>query len=322
MDFDDDTFMNPVFGLNHHLQQYHFDQSMSAFCNEPCPLEDPSTFDPCPFPAGTSFQDNSMAYNMSDLFGNQNSQHGSQECGIRCGSPQEFIQHYGQEHLSYRSDSQGYPQTTTSRGLFTPPNDTLWASDLSIDTANNFKPRDRRLKDPKANGLAPIQTTLVNVTKDAPMCGDESIPTPRSASSASHSEIVLGIEDDTKCFWCDAPGSDKICGVDFQNADELHKHVLEDHVNKMTKANGGFMCLWQQCSRSEDCKSFEQKSKIQRHMQTHTGCKQSNIPISLCACQLKSGIQTNHTAVTFVAPSAQQSKHWINTNSSIRARSH
>lgn len=81
------------------------------------------------------------------------------------------------------------------------------------------------------------------------------------------------------CLWHDS--KDGLCGQICQDEEELEKHVQNDHVDKMPKTSElvqgvlreGFFCPWHGCSRKGESKPFEQKSKIRRHMVSHTGRK-------------------------------------------------
>ncbi|KAI9761417.1 MAG: pumilio domain member 6 [Chaenotheca gracillima] len=76
------------------------------------------------------------------------------------------------------------------------------------------------------------------------------------------------------CRWIDhgAEGAkiETTCGKTFKTAEELHLHVRIAHQSSMT-AKSGYRCNWEDCSR--DGGSFPQKSKLDRHLQVHTGCK-------------------------------------------------
>lgn len=70
------------------------------------------------------------------------------------------------------------------------------------------------------------------------------------------------------CLW--EQGASK-CGMVFENAHQLEIHVQAEHVENMPKADGGYVCAWADCGRRH--KPFAQKSKVKRHMLTHTQYK-------------------------------------------------
>ncbi|CAK7222873.1 zinc-finger protein [Sporothrix curviconia] len=78
-----------------------------------------------------------------------------------------------------------------------------------------------------------------------------------------------------ECLWCDTVGGTP-CGQVYDSAGELHKHTLAAHTHQLKRDVGGtYSCGWQGCNRrdSEEKGGFAQKSKIDRHMQVHTGNK-------------------------------------------------
>jgi hypothetical protein len=74
------------------------------------------------------------------------------------------------------------------------------------------------------------------------------------------------------CEWqrTDAKGNPCICGEQFQSSAELQKHVKKIHITTLKKKTG-YHCHWVGCNRRD--KPFSQKGKVERHLQTHTGCK-------------------------------------------------
>lgn len=89
-------------------------------------------------------------------------------------------------------------------------------------------------------------------------------PAPSGVSADSQTQAI----SDLMCQW-EQGGSrcGKICGDEH----ELEMHVQAEHVDNMPKADGGYICAWAGCGRVH--KPFAQKSKVKRHMLTHTQCK-------------------------------------------------
>lgn len=56
------------------------------------------------------------------------------------------------------------------------------------------------------------------------------------------------------------------CSKVFPSDGALHDHIVEDHIGSKKST---YECLWQGCTRGH--RVFDQKQKIKRHMQTHTG---------------------------------------------------
>lgn len=83
---------------------------------------------------------------------------------------------------------------------------------------------------------------------------------------------------DTKAHICQWVGANEgeVCGQHFANPKLLWDHVVEFHVDMLQKTQYGYICEWKGCDRrhrSDDTAKigFHQKSKIKRHMETHTG---------------------------------------------------
>jgi len=97
-------------------------------------------------------------------------------------------------------------------------------------------------------------------------------PSSSARSKSPHAESkphILTEEDQFRCRWVMGDGSG-ICGHRFDNDEELQKHCKLDHLKPLKKVRGGFRCGWEGCTR-DTC--FTQRSKVERHMQVHTGCE-------------------------------------------------
>lgn len=72
------------------------------------------------------------------------------------------------------------------------------------------------------------------------------------------------------CRW--EVAHDMICGLTFEDNAQLQSHIQQAHTSSLRKAHG-FTCKWKGCPRRErDGESFAQRSKLDRHIQSHTGC--------------------------------------------------
>lgn len=74
---------------------------------------------------------------------------------------------------------------------------------------------------------------------------------------------------------------DKVCGERFDSSASLHAHVAVVHITTMEQTTKhGFLCRWTGCDRLTDRtprakKGFDTKSKVRRHIETHTGPRES-----------------------------------------------
>ncbi|ORY93598.1 hypothetical protein BCR43DRAFT_444598 [Syncephalastrum racemosum] len=81
------------------------------------------------------------------------------------------------------------------------------------------------------------------------------------------------------------------CGQRFETFDELTGHLSEDHVGT---GKSRYLCEWQECHRNG--KSFTQRQKVMRHIQTHTGDK----PYQCTICKKRfseANIMTQHMRI-------------------------
>jgi hypothetical protein len=83
---------------------------------------------------------------------------------------------------------------------------------------------------------------------------------------------LIGVIDFT-CKW--QVRLQGICGHVLGDEEALHNHVTTAHLSDLTKKEG-YLCRWLGCRRVEKdpkAQTFPQRGKLERHMQTHTGCK-------------------------------------------------
>jgi hypothetical protein len=103
------------------------------------------------------------------------------------------------------------------------------------------------------------------------------LPIPVEQHTDKRIESALpSLPSSTKtCEWTnvDAQGSSHVCGRVFQSPVELQQHAKEVHITALKKRTG-YYCHWAGCSRMD--KPFSQKGKVERHLQTHTGCEFGN----------------------------------------------
>ena len=107
--------------------------------------------------------------------------------------------------------------------------------------------------------VSPITTTPISPTSLSPW-------TPESTTAT-------GIR---VCEWqeVDAAGNLITCGKEFHDAAGLQEHAKKEHITELKKKTG-YYCRWASCLRKD--KPFSQKGKVERHLQTHTGCTHINL---------------------------------------------
>lgn len=133
-----------------------------------------------------------------------------------------------------------------------------------------------------------------------------SSPLPRGSVSTCDNEKIQSLSTVDSfptlptCRW--EIGHNMICGRTFGDSALLQSHIQQVHTASLRKAHG-FKCLWKGCPRRErGGEGFAQRSKLDRHIQSHTGCGFLNIPseVSMLTAQ-----QTKRQYALFAANSFQ-----------------
>jgi len=164
-------------------------------------------------------------------------------CGQTISDPASFINHVQRIHWSLSADMPDTPLSMQSG----PTVDSMeWQSSAApeLQTAS-ASPRE------DSASHSPFDTQPSTASP----------PTPDFAESQGTNASCYA------CMWQD-DGAAACCGKNFGTAEELHSHIKGGHA--MCPSETGFYCQWAGCPRTDP---FPQKSKLERHMQTHTACK-------------------------------------------------
>lgn len=197
-------------------------------------------------------------------------------CGFHVQNPDQFAYHLFAEH---RSVSAHYAAQFNLPLSFHPSHGFATdVSELSSDMSLSPFQMDTSQTDGQqfstpASSFAATPTSLATT----PILAAETYPTDSSSAGRTESPLALisvkqelETEEEFVCHWASACGN-TICACKFNDARDLHTHVRSEHLKSMGKDTaGGFHCSWNGCSRSN---AFTQKSKLERHLQTHTGCE-------------------------------------------------
>lgn len=98
-------------------------------------------------------------------------------------------------------------------------------------------------------------------------------PTDEGILSTDTSGVSSSEEPVHCCMW---KADDQVCGLMCQSEVELQTHIKCSHLDSLDKRSG-YRCLWEDCKRKEmslEKQGFSQRGKLERHMATHTNCKQ------------------------------------------------
>ena len=256
----------------------------------PCLADNPNhMLSKCPLPHEDYGQ-----FDSDDIF-NQNSDF---QCGFSVQDPSMFADHVLTQHKSLLSNITSLPQNMFCSNFtqFMQGYQNLgqaFSAPLSNDNDNaNFN--FNSFQTPSANPDLKSLDLSTSTSRDTPMSlGTSLLLTPDSAfghrpstaassapKTASDPEDLknerqaqghsLGPQNAYQCFWKDQV-TGTFCLQNFENSDDLDAHCRSCHTKVLEKEEGGFRCLWQACKRQNDC--FQTKAKLNRHLQTHTGCK-------------------------------------------------
>jgi hypothetical protein len=256
----------PLGNITNHLLAAHGDPA-STNCTSACPLDDPQIYQYCHMPlplpsdpsAFTPFNSTGSDFQMN---------RGFVECGAQIHDAESFLAHFNTQHRPYfvngapnllraSVEAQHNHHMLSSSEVMSPPATPLDTSDSgrSSGTPSPLTPTSNSVEmtDAKADSSLHLRST--------------------SISSSADQSLDLGAEEENRCLWRDE-GSSSICGQIFADAEELFKHASETHIKHAQKGTQGFRCGWDDCPRSEPgAAGFPQRSKIERHMQTHIGRK-------------------------------------------------
>ncbi|KAK4099775.1 hypothetical protein N658DRAFT_153806 [Parathielavia hyrcaniae] len=250
--------------ITNHLLVAHGDAGSSS-CTRPCPLDDLQNFTYCHMPI----------YHNPDAFGHFSSvgpdfhmNHGFVECGAEIHDAQSFLAHFNSHHRPYftagahnllpaTSQPQHCEHVLASTEVMSPPTTPLDTSDSGRSSGT-------------PSPLTPLSNSL-DMADSKPKTSHH-LRRTSIASSGGH-PIDLSAGEEHKCLWREE-GCSGVCGRVFADAEDLFKHASETHIKNAQKGAQGFRCGWDDCPRSEaGAAGFPQRSKIERHMQTHIGHK-------------------------------------------------
>jgi hypothetical protein len=277
---------NPSIFLASHIMQFHDPAHGASQHTRPCIADNPNlVLSKCSLPRFSSHD--SLDFNF-DI-----NQDPSFQCGFPVDDPANFAQHLFTQHRSFLSGisphascfnfaNQGQfmedfhgghhfsmahnqsPYHLPSSGL--PPGEASagcgsWSASASPGT--NASMTNTPLLTPVSPPTPPLPLT------DKKPDEASSLRKVNLAPSSGLQVQTSSLDEVYQCCWKDAE-TEQICNKRFTNSDELDAHCRADHVKMAKKTKDGYMCMWQPCKRTE---CFPQRGKLNRHLQTHTGCK-------------------------------------------------
>ncbi|KAG7139363.1 hypothetical protein HYQ45_003669 [Verticillium longisporum] len=236
-----------------HIYQCH--DPNQPQCVEPCVLSTfPTQYAQCPFPQRPEDHLNQNAFYQGDHSPTTE----IAKCDTKFQTTSELVAHFNEQHrpaLAATNHTFASPQYNMQHPSPAPMTRTIKGITFRRGTGH-------------LNGSPTLmQRPLSAMTASSTLTGDSAqISTPATPESESFSRAS------NQCRWV-AHG--QICGLTFRNEVDLHQHVRDHHTSPLRKEVGGFPCHWHKCIRKlkGSAGNFHQKSKLDRHLQVHTGFK-------------------------------------------------
>lgn len=249
-----------------HILQYH-DPRNTVDHVRPCIADHPDLAIPkCTLPRAVNgdFLSHGFSHSSED-----------HTCGFEVNTVDQFANHLFEDHWQmqmWSSDLFGLPQTTQVEDRFSLVPSRSSISSYSFNTTSTSGPRlspsDISIHNMSAlSSIAPSPTSRATTPLAQP---EELSIEAESTGTAPISVTAAAAETAVDCICQWKMSGDKICGMRYKDANDLHTHTKNDHLKDMTRQRPGFCCQWDGCTRTN---VFGQKSKLERHIQTHTGCK-------------------------------------------------
>jgi len=247
---------HPMVNVANHLLLAHADADSST-CTRPCLLDDPRNYPNCPMPMYNNLPqfDDQYAALSQNLQLSQN----YVACRAEVRDPETYLEHFNQQHRQFFAANGHLPFGSTvmqNPATLVP----------SIEPTSSPPTPPDPLDSPDSEGSSNTPSPLT------PMSNSLEMPEFKSEMASPPERSMSVVSEDThihKCLWREEASHD-ICGQIFPGPQELFIHASNAHIKNATKGNLGFRCGWDDCPRSEaGAAGFPQRSKIERHMQTH-----------------------------------------------------
>ncbi|KAK1988689.1 zinc-responsiveness transcriptional activator [Colletotrichum cereale] len=225
----------------------------SGPCARPCLMEQNLPFDntKCPMPHQV------YAHPGQEYFCVPSDQANFVACGAEFNNTTELIQHIFTQHQHQHAEGEHLDFFSEAH----PPTLPLMASQHQHIHPHSHSQGTIQVSSKVLHNRE--SSTNSSVSKGLTTSSPVTFPnTLLSAASPNTSEQFA-------CKWHNEEGG-SICGLVFQDDEGLQNHCREQHLKNLSKTDNGFRCQWEGCSRDGQ---FTQKSKLERHLQTHTGFK-------------------------------------------------
>ncbi|KAK3396497.1 hypothetical protein B0T20DRAFT_481486 [Sordaria brevicollis] len=260
--------------ITSHLLTAHGDGESSS-CTRPCLLDDPSNYPSCHIPVSFNASQFGQYGSMASSF---QAAQALQQCGFEATDPESYIRHFNTDHRHLFTNTN--PTKNNNHEGQLPLRNSMPSSGggrssgtLAATEAMSSSPATPLdTSDSGASMNTPSPLTPVSDAKTRAQSPSHIRSSSADTSETSYTDKMDGDNDEHKCLWREENG--KLCAQTFTEAGDLFDHVSNVHIKHASKGNFGFLCAWDDCPRSHPgVHGFPQRSKIERHMQTHIGHK-------------------------------------------------
>ncbi|KAL2757522.1 hypothetical protein ACRALDRAFT_1091790 [Sodiomyces alcalophilus JCM 7366] len=272
-----------------HLWQQHDPNQPHSQCAQPCLFNSYSASHVrCPMPQFTHAPSNTESFCQPTI----NDPGYSLTCGDVFPSAWEWVNHFNEQHRNtHNADCllAFFPQTF--------PANYVDFGQSGLGHGHQHSPDMPSLEQGEqlVRRSSSISTgTATNTSEDA---------NHRSSATPATEDSAHTMEGQAICKWAVGEGGG-VCGKAFATDEALHAHCRQAHVLPLDKDGDGFPCLWDKCRRKHKPGGkgkFGQKSKLERHLQTHTGYKPVGCPICGIKLSAKQSLEQHiriHTGET------------------------
>jgi hypothetical protein len=185
--------------------------------------------------------------------------------------PSHHSSHADPQRFNFAASS----QHTQNQGLVGPlhppaPSATLVTSQIGVQ--EQYAAIGMSRTSSQTSQQSPNTLGSIPMSRDGSRASLHSLASPVTSQSPSSQELI---QLSHTCAWSELG----TCNKTFGTAELLHEHAIKDHAQSVAKdaTDGRFYCQWSNCKRRDKGSKagFESRSKLERHMQTHTQSKMS-----------------------------------------------
>jgi hypothetical protein len=306
LDFKFELTQSTIDEISRHLLYQHADTDASS-CIRPCIIDNSNFFGSCHLlqPGYENMQTHDFsraapsAPDQSQAQNNAIHQH-SLDCGASIRNGDDLIQHFNRDHRPnvfptstvVRQSRMDFLHSASSAGSFFDSN----ASSARQTPDAGF-----------GDGSMSAGSSSTNTPSSTIDDNDAKRYFPATVQPDTQSPTNVNRED-CCCQWRAHPGL-SICGERYANSEALFTHIIQAHIKTLPKTDSGFRCGWKDCPREQsDGSVFPQRSKIERHMQTHASRKSDRIAFLVHMVTNQMRTQTSRTSVISAANPFPRSK--------------